>query len=296
VALDLPVLRSLAAGDESRARALPHLLASLHRRPLPAVLVLDDVHELRNVEALHFIRALAANVPPGFHVVIGSRVGLGPVRPRCEVECVEFGPDDLAFSHEEAGQVLAGAGAVCSDQEVAALMRRTHGWPAAVHLAALASGAVPGEDVRIQLRAAAWDGQHGQAMDAAVHTMDDHYLATLRLSAPGGRGGSYPPGMGPATLTRAEMEVLELMPTHLSLSEIGDQLHTSRNTVKSHVAAVHRKLGCSTRAEVVSRGRDLGLLEPQPAGPAGSRLDTLSPPRPSQESGRGGRLLGLLAH
>jgi LuxR family maltose regulon positive regulatory protein len=57
------------------------------------------------------------------------------------------------------------------------------------------------------------------------------------------------------------MQVLEWMPTHLSLSEIGEELHISRNTVKSQVAAVYRKLGCSNRTEVVARGRDLGLLE-----------------------------------
>ena len=63
------------------------------------------------------------------------------------------------------------------------------------------------------------------------------------------------------TLTSAEMQVLHLLPTHLSLGQIGDQLHTSRNTVKSQVAAVYRKLGSSTRTQVVGRGRDLGLLQ-----------------------------------
>jgi ATP/maltotriose-dependent transcriptional regulator MalT len=261
VARDPAVLRSLAAGDEARARALPHLLASLHRRPLPAVLVLDDVHELRNVEALHFIRTLAAGVPRGFHVAIGSRVGLGPVPPRCEVRSIEFGPDDLAFTDDEARQVLAGAGMVCSEQEVAALVRRTHGWPAAVHLFALTSLAAPGEEVRVQLRAAAWDWQGRRATDAAVKVTNNQHPVVARLSVPLSRADSGPPITGAPTLTRAEMHVLELMPTHLSLSEIGDELHTSRNTVKSQVAAVYRKLGCSTRTQVVGRGRDLGLLE-----------------------------------
>ena len=62
-------------------------------------------------------------------------------------------------------------------------------------------------------------------------------------------------------LTTAEMRVLQLLPTHLSLGEIGEELHTSRNTVKTHVAAVYRTLHCSTRAEAVRRGRDLGLIE-----------------------------------
>jgi hypothetical protein len=44
-------------------------------------------------------------------------------------------------------------------------------------------------------------------------------------------------------LSAAELRVLELLPTHLSLREIGDQLYTSRNTVKSHVAAIYGQLG-----------------------------------------------------
>ena len=56
------------------------------------------------------------------------------------------------------------------------------------------------------------------------------------------------------TLSRAEMRVLQRLPTHLSLREIGDELHTSRNTVTTHVAAVYRKLQCSTRTEAVPPG------------------------------------------
>jgi LuxR family maltose regulon positive regulatory protein len=61
-------------------------------------------------------------------------------------------------------------------------------------------------------------------------------------------------------LTRAEMRVLQLLPTHLSLGQIGEELHISRNTVKAHLAAIRRKLQCSSRNDVVARGRDLGLL------------------------------------
>jgi LuxR family maltose regulon positive regulatory protein len=53
---------------------------------------------------------------------------------------------------------------------------------------------------------------------------------------------------------------VRLLPTHLSLGEIGDRLHITRNTVKGHVAAVYRKLQASNRAEVVVRARELGLL------------------------------------
>jgi LuxR family maltose regulon positive regulatory protein len=61
-------------------------------------------------------------------------------------------------------------------------------------------------------------------------------------------------------LTSAEMRVLRLLSTHLSLGEIGEELHISRNTVKAHTTAIYRKLECSRRTEAVARGRDLGLL------------------------------------
>jgi LuxR family maltose regulon positive regulatory protein len=79
---------------------------------------------------------------------------------------------------------------------------------------------------------------------------------SVAVSQAGGRGG-LPSAMA---LSAAEERVLRLLPTHLSLSEIGDELYISRNTVKGHVAAVYRKLAASTRSDVVMRARQLGLL------------------------------------
>jgi LuxR family maltose regulon positive regulatory protein len=63
-------------------------------------------------------------------------------------------------------------------------------------------------------------------------------------------------------LTRAEMRVLQLLPTHLSVVQIGEELHISGNTVKAHLVAIRRKLQCSSRNDVVARARELGLLRP----------------------------------
>jgi LuxR family maltose regulon positive regulatory protein len=64
------------------------------------------------------------------------------------------------------------------------------------------------------------------------------------------------------TLTAAELRVLQLLPTHLTLGEIADELFITRNTVKTQVTSLYRKLRASTRAEAVREGRQLGLLEP----------------------------------
>jgi LuxR family maltose regulon positive regulatory protein len=137
--LDPAVFRALAVGDGSRhLAALAHLLASLRSWNRPGVLVLDDVHELRNVAAMNFIRALAAGLPAGFHLAVGSRLRLGFGRLRSEDRSVEFGVEYLAFTREETRAILAHAGVDSSDDTVGALLERTEGWPAGVYLAARA--------------------------------------------------------------------------------------------------------------------------------------------------------------
>jgi LuxR family maltose regulon positive regulatory protein len=63
------------------------------------------------------------------------------------------------------------------------------------------------------------------------------------------------------TLTAAEFRILPMLPTHLSLAEIARQLVLSRNTVKTQVAAIYRKLDVTSRTEAVQRATDLGLLD-----------------------------------
>lgn len=62
-------------------------------------------------------------------------------------------------------------------------------------------------------------------------------------------------------LTPAELRVLHLLTTHLSIGDISDEFVVSRNTVKSQVAAIYRKLDASGRTEAVRRAHELGLLD-----------------------------------
>jgi LuxR family maltose regulon positive regulatory protein len=67
----------------------------------------------------------------------------------------------------------------------------------------------------------------------------------------------------PATpLTQRECEVLEMLPTVMSLEEIAEALAVSVNTVKTHVRAVYAKVGARTRWEAVDAARRAGLLDP----------------------------------
>jgi LuxR family transcriptional regulator, maltose regulon positive regulatory protein len=63
------------------------------------------------------------------------------------------------------------------------------------------------------------------------------------------------------SLTAAELRVLPLLTTHLAFPQIGERLFLSSNTIKSHVVAIYRKFGVSSRAEAIERAVELGLLD-----------------------------------
>jgi LuxR family maltose regulon positive regulatory protein len=80
----------------------------------------------------------------------------------------------------------------------------------------------------------------------------------LRAQVAKARGASVP---GASALTAAELRLLPLLSTHLSLAQIGAELFVSPNTAKTHAVAIYRKLGVGTRGQAVAQARELGLLE-----------------------------------
>lgn len=58
-------------------------------------------------------------------------------------------------------------------------------------------------------------------------------------------------------LTRREQVILSYLDEHVTLDAIAGRLFVSRNTVKSQVRSIYRKLGISTRAEAIALAREL---------------------------------------
>ncbi len=87
------------------------------------------------------------------------------------------------------------------------------------------------------------------------------------------RTGSRPSTPGCASgrvlaLTPAELRVVTLLPSHLSLQEIGARISLSRATVKTHTVAIYRKLAVSGRSEAVERLEALGFFGAAPQPPS----------------------------
>lgn len=68
------------------------------------------------------------------------------------------------------------------------------------------------------------------------------------------------PAKPPDPLTARELAVLRFLSTSMSTGEIADELCLSINTVKTHLAAIYRKLSARKRREAVIRARELELL------------------------------------
>ena len=65
----------------------------------------------------------------------------------------------------------------------------------------------------------------------------------------------------PAGLSEREVEVLRLVALGHTNTEISHQLYLSVRTVESHRAHIQRKVGRSTRAELVAYAREHGMLD-----------------------------------
>ncbi|MBN1933281.1 MAG: tetratricopeptide repeat protein [Anaerolineae bacterium] len=63
-------------------------------------------------------------------------------------------------------------------------------------------------------------------------------------------------------LSERELEVLGLLRTHLTSTEISQHLYVAPSTVRSHIKRIYAKLGVHTRSDAIQRAVDLGLISP----------------------------------
>jgi LuxR family maltose regulon positive regulatory protein len=118
---------------------VPRLCSAFVSMTVPVVLVLDDVHLLRNSECRSALSVLADHVPARGRLVFAGR-DEPPVRVarlRAEGRIVEIGPAELSLTRNEAAALLHAAELTLDKQDVADLHRRTEGWAVGLYLAAL---------------------------------------------------------------------------------------------------------------------------------------------------------------
>src|SRR5215470_1264424 len=128
--IDGRVFDALASpGSSVPGSVVPRLGSAFSSMSAPVVLVLDDVHMLRNSEGRAALSVLAEHVPDGSRLVLAGRAEppLRVARLRAEGRILEIGPDDLAFTASEASLLLRNADVVLGEGDAAELHRRTEG-------------------------------------------------------------------------------------------------------------------------------------------------------------------------
>jgi LuxR family maltose regulon positive regulatory protein len=118
---------------------LLRLTAAITASGLPVVLVLDDLHLVTEPRILNGLTRVLANARPHLSLVVGSRSD--PILPlhryRLAGELTEIRAGELAFSVEEAGQLMEQHGIALPADSLGFLTGRTDGWVAALRLAAI---------------------------------------------------------------------------------------------------------------------------------------------------------------
>jgi len=126
-------------GGSTLSKRVPRVGGALAALEQPLVLVLDDLHTVRNPGCLDAIAALLGYLPAGSQIAVASREepALPLARWRARALVHEIGVADLRLDEQEAELLLDAAGVRLDTSELSELTEQTEGWPAGLYLAAL---------------------------------------------------------------------------------------------------------------------------------------------------------------
>ncbi len=128
---------------------VPLLVNELIELPERVVLVLDDLHAVRDAEIHRSLVAFVERLPATVHLAVATRADPPwPMLPRLRArdQLVELRSGQMRFSEAEAGSYLAALGLELTADRVAEIQQRTEGWAAGVQLAGLSLRAYPASE------------------------------------------------------------------------------------------------------------------------------------------------------
>ncbi len=147
--LEPAVLRLFASpGRSLESTLLPALVEAMWARRTSTVLMLDDAHHLRENAPLDAIAFLMLRLPTNLRLALTARrmLPLPFARVRVTGRLLELGTPDLALDETATQAMAAAIGVPSSRDEVAGLLTRTEGWPAATYLGLRSLGTVRARD------------------------------------------------------------------------------------------------------------------------------------------------------
>ena len=119
--------------------AVEELMNGLLEYGGPVAIVLDDLHAVESERSLRSITYAIERLPANARLLISTRSDqpIGVARLRAGPALAEIRAGELAFTVDEARELIVGEGIELSDESLELLVERTEGWPAGLYLAAL---------------------------------------------------------------------------------------------------------------------------------------------------------------
>ncbi len=118
-----------------------------------------------------------------------------------------------------------------------------------------------GEPMQRLLREVAGRGIETEYVLKLLNAFEMERQGAQRSTGPGVSSGQVAPAPLAEPFSDREREVLRLLATDLSSTEIAQQLFISMHTVRSHIKNIYGKLNVHSRYEAVARARELDLAK-----------------------------------
>ena len=119
--------------------AVDELMNGLVAYGQPITIVLDDLHAVGSERSLRSLAHAIERLPANARVLASTRSdpAISLARLRARGALVEIRARELAFTVDEARELILREGIELSEESVELLVERTEGWPAGLYLAAL---------------------------------------------------------------------------------------------------------------------------------------------------------------
>ena len=194
-------LLSLGARGTPIETAVDELMNGLVAYARPVAIVLDDLHTVKSEASVRSIAHAIRRLPGNVRLLASTRsdpaIGLGRLRARRAL--TEIRTRELAFTVDEASELIVRERIGLSPGSVEVLVQRTEGWPAGLYLAALWLRGLddPDQGVRAFAGSARQVGDYlaDEVLSALVPLMRDFLVRTSVL-------GRFTPELCDAVLGR----------------------------------------------------------------------------------------------
>jgi LuxR family maltose regulon positive regulatory protein len=161
------------------------LAASLTGSGAPVTLVLDDFHEVRDLDVLAQFEAFVEAAPGRLQIFLGSRADppLSLHRWRLRGLLAEIRAAELSFTLEETGRLMRTHRVTVPVRALAELHSLTEGWPAGLRLAALELSGRPDPEQRLSEFVRHDRGMADYLLDEVIHRLPPDVVELLTGTA-----------------------------------------------------------------------------------------------------------------